>query len=164
MAKENRPGQKRAAEKPDQQQVQAPAESKNTVEARKGRAGGKGNVSRVGGTAVPGAKSTLAKPVPTSNNPNQQQAESYNRTMRRRMEQMGSGPESQDRRMQEMQDKRKKRIDKKKSRLEERRQEIKKTLPPGGIRLGRKNLYFLIGTIAVVVLLIVLFIIIRRPF
>src|SRR5438067_10265090 len=59
---------------------------------RKARTGDKGGKPRIGGTAVPGAKSTMPKPPPTSNDPNQQQVESSNRTMRRRMQQLKTGP------------------------------------------------------------------------
>jgi len=124
--------------------------------------GGKAGKSRIGGSAVPGAKSTLPKPPPTSNDPNQQQVESYNRTMRRRMQQLKTGPYAQQERMQTLQERRQKRIDRRKERLEERREDLKKSLPGGKISLGRRNTYFLIATIALIVLLIVVFVVLRQ--
>src|SRR5437588_12907044 len=88
--------------------------------ASKGRQSGKSNRSRVGGTATPGAKSTQPREVNTTN-PQQQQAESYNRTMRRRMEHLGTGPNQ----TSPLQDQRKKRLEKRKKRLEERRETVK---------------------------------------
>jgi hypothetical protein len=124
--------------------------------------GGKGGRSRIGGSAVAGAKSTLPKPPPTSNDPNQQQIESYNRTMRRRMQQLKTGPYAEQERVQTLRERRQKRIDRRKERLEERREDLKKSLPGGKITLGRRNTYFLIATIALIVLLIVLFVVLRQ--
>src|SRR5690242_13018544 len=62
----------------------------------KGKQRGKNRRPAIGGTAVPGAKSTQPKEMPASQNPNaQQQAEMYNRDMRRRMQHMGTGPYSE---------------------------------------------------------------------
>ena len=136
--------------------VPAPAPS-NKSDSSKRRDKNKSNTSRVGGTAVPGAKSTQPKQISTSNaNQQQQQAESYNRTMRRRMEHLGTGPESGQERTRTLQEKRRKRIAQRKERLEERRAELQKTLPR-----DRRNLYFLIAVVAVIVLLIVAFILLR---
>ena len=86
--------------------------------------------------------------------------DSYNRTMRRRMEQMGG--QTQEDRMTDMQRQRQKRLDRKKHRLEEKRQEIRKSMPSGvKVTLGRRNLYFLLGTIGVIVLFIIIFVILR---
>jgi hypothetical protein len=104
----------------------------------------------------------LPKPPPTSNDPNQQQIESYNRTMRRRMQQLKTGPYSQQEKMQTLQERRQKRIDRRKERLEERREDLKKSLPGGKITLGRRNTYFLIATVALIVLLIVVFVVLRQ--
>ena len=119
---------------------------------------------RIGGTAVPGAKSTLPKPASASSNPQQQQQDYSNRTMRRQMASKGLGPQSETERMQEAQVKRKKKIERKKLRIEEKRQEIRRSLPSGGTKLGNKNLYFIIGTAIAIVLLIVIFLLIRHPF
>jgi hypothetical protein len=115
---------------------------------------GKGNKSRVGGTALPGAKSTQPKQPSASNNPNQQQIESYNREMRRRMQRLGAGPYSQDQRMRSLQEQRNKRIERRKRRMEERRAEARKAGPIGKITIGRKNLYFVLVVAAIIILLI----------
>ncbi len=142
--------------------VPAPAPtSKPVPRAEKRRDGGKGNKSRVGGTAVQGAKSTQPKQITPTNDPNKQQAESYNRTMRRRMEQMGTGPYAGEQRSQTLQEQRKKRLDRRKERLEQKREELRKSVPSGKISLGRRNTYFLIAVAVIVVLLIVLVIVLR---
>lgn len=119
------------------------------------------NKSRIGGTAVPGAKSTLPKPPPTTTNNGQQQAESYNRDMRRRMQHLGTGPYAEREKTQALQDQRKKRLERRKQRLEERREDLRKSLPAGKLSLGRKNFYFVIAVTVLVVLLIVVFAILR---
>jgi len=110
--------------------------------------------SQVGGTAVTGAKSTQPKEISTTNNPQQQQAESYNRTMRRRMEQMGTGPNQAN----TVQDQRKKRLDKRRKRIEERRQEVRKVAAggPRKISIGRRNTYFLIAVVVIIIAIIVI--------
>src|SRR5581483_6384288 len=85
----------------------------------------KNSKSRVGGTAVQGAKTTQPKQI-TSNNPQQQQVESYNRQMRRRMEHMGTSP-TQNAGME----RNRKRMAKRKQRIEERRAEVKKVAASG---------------------------------
>lgn len=121
---------------------------------------GKSNKSRVGGTAVQGAKSMQPKQM-TSNNPQQQQVESYNRQMRRRMEHMGTSP-TQNAGME----RNRKRMAKRKQRIEERRQEVKKVAASGprDIRIGRKVVYFLIAVGVIVIALIVIAIVINHPF
>ncbi len=117
--------------------------------------------SRVGGTAIPTAKSQQPKPVPTNNNSNEP-VESYNRDMRRRMQQMKTGPYAQEERMQTMQQQRQKKIDRRKQRLEEQRADLRKSLPGGKITLGRRNTYFLIAVAALIIVLIVLAIVLRQ--
>lgn len=111
------------------------------------------NRPRVGGTAMPGAKSTQPKEVSTSN-PQQQQADSYNRTMRRRMEQLGTGPSQGN----PAQDQRKKRLEKRRKRIEERREEVRKVAASGPrkITIGRRNTYFLIAVVVLIVAIIVI--------
>ena len=111
------------------------------------------NRPRVGGTAMPGAKSTQPKEISTSN-PQQQQADSYNRTMRRRMEQLGTGPSQGN----PAQDQRKKRLEKRRKRMEERREEVRKVAASGPrkITIGRKNTYFLIAVAVLIVAIIVI--------
>jgi hypothetical protein len=116
----------------------------------------------VGGTAVQGAKSTQPKEIKATS-PTQQEAESYNREMRRRMQHMGTGPYGGSP-TDTVRDRRQKRIDKRKQQQEE----VKKTVitkgPSTDIKLGRKNTYFVLGTLLVIVLIIVIALIIRHPF
>lgn len=132
---------------------------KSASPANKGKQGAKSNQSRVGGTALPGAKSTQPKEV-TATNPQEQQAESYNRNMRRRMQHLGTGPGQSN----NVQDQRQKRLDKRKRRIEERRQEVKKVAATGprNISLGRRNTYFLIAVVALVILVIIIAILINH--
>jgi hypothetical protein len=119
----------------------------------KGRDDEKGSKSRVGGTARPGAKSTQPKQPSASNNPQQQQIESYNREMRRRMQRMGAGPYGQEQRMRSIQEKRNKRVERRKRRIEERREEARKA-SIGKVSIGRKTLYFVLAVAAIIILLI----------
>jgi hypothetical protein len=167
MVKTNRPGSQKAGtndtsinEKQQEQAASSPAlESANAKKT--GKPGGKSR-STVGGTAVQGAKSTQPKEVSTGAQANQQ-AEYYNREMRRRMQQMGTGPYS-DRAAVDPRERRRKR----KERLQERQQKMKQTVdakgPSRDIKLGRRNTYFLIGTVAVLIILFIIFLIIRHPF
>ncbi len=135
-----------------------PAQSKPVSSGKKN--GGKNQRTQIGGTAVQGAKSTLPKPAPSSNNAQQQQNESSNRTMRRRMQSLGGGEEQGQAKTMQVQ--RRKRIERRKQRIEERRANLRKSLPNGGkIRLGRRNLYFLLG-VAVIVILIILFALLKQ--
>ena len=138
------------------EQAVAPKDSTN-----KGGQNMKSSRPRVGGTAVPGARSTQPKEI-TSTNPQQQQAESYNRDMRRRMNNLGTGPDSSN----NMQDQRKKRLEKRKRRIEERRQEVKKVAASGPrkITLGRRNTYFLIVVAVLIIAVIVVAIILNHNF
>jgi hypothetical protein len=121
---------------------------------------GKSNKSRVGGTAIQGAKSMQPKQI-TSNDPQQQQVDSYNRQMRRRMEHMGTGP-TQNPGME----RNRKRMAKRRQRIEERRQEVKKVAASGprDIRIGRNVVYFLIAVGVIIVALVVIAIVVNHPF
>lgn len=112
------------------------------------------NRPQIGGTAVPSAKSMQPKEISTTNNPQQQQAESYNRTMRRRMEQMGTAPGQSN----TMQDQRKKRLEKRRRRIEERRQEVKKVTAgaPRTFGIGRNVIYFLIAVAVLIIIILVI--------
>ena len=164
MAKERSSRQKQgespstaaSSEQVVQQPGLAAAEIKKGGEKRR-----KDDKPRAGGTAVPGAKSTLPKPPPTSSDPNQQQIESYNRTMRRRMQQIGAGPYAGQQKMETLQNQRQKRVARRKQRLEEKRVELRKAIPGGKVRLDRRVIYFTIASIALVVLLIAVFVILR---
>ena len=171
MTKENTSGQHQETERDRatesstsvHQQVQRTARATSSSTSKKsGRGSGKAKKPPIGGTAVQGAKSTLPKQVAATSNLNQQ-AEG-NRDMRRRMQHLGTGPYSQDQKMQAMQKRREKRVERRKQRLEEQRQSLRKAVPGGKIALGRRNLYFLIAVVALVVALIVLFIVIKHPF
>ena len=121
----------------------------------------KSNKPVIGGKAVQGAKSTQPKEITTS--PSQQEAESYNREMRRRMQHMGTGPYGGSP-TDTVRDKRQKRIDKRKRQQEEVKKTVVAKGPSTDIKLGRKNTYFVLGTIAFIVLIIVITLIIRHPF
>ena len=109
-----------------------------------------------------GQKSTQPKEIKATS-PSQQESESYNREMRRRMQHMGTGPYGGSP-TNAVRDRRQKRIDKRKQQQEE----VKKTVitkgPSTDIKLGRKNTYFVLGTLALIVLIIVIALIIRHPF
>lgn len=144
--------------------VPAPApKNKPNTSGDKRRDKSKNNKARIGGTAIPGAKSTLPKQISSTNNQNQQQAESSNRTMRRRMEQLGTGPATEDERGKTLQSRRKKQLERRKEKLEEKRVELRKSMPGGGkLTLGNRNTYFIIAVIVIVILLIVTFILLRQ--
>ncbi|GCE10421.1 hypothetical protein [Tengunoibacter tsumagoiensis] len=120
---------------------------------------GKSTRPQIGGTAVAGAKSTQIREFSGTNNPQQQQEEAANRLMRRRMQALNGGEDQQ---VESAQMKRKKQIERRKQRLEERRAELRKSLPNGGkFSLGRRNLYFILGVVVIIVLLI-LFAVLRQ--
>lgn len=121
-----------------------------------------GSKSQIGGTAIAGAKSTQPRPAPTS--PQQQQAESYNREMRRRMERLGTGPQSESDRAEAIQKQRNKRVERRKARIEERREEARRRLPVNKPGLGRRNTIFLIAVIAALIILIAVFALLRFYF
>lgn len=169
MTKANKPESRKSGTNPPkatevksqgEQQTQA---KKDQAAAGKSKQAGKGDKPRVGGTAVPGAKSTQPREVNTTN-PAQREAESYSRVMRRRMQHLGTGPYGEDPAVA-AQEKRHKRIERKKKRTEERRQEARKSISPGFSKsLGRKNIYFLVGAVAIIVILIAIALIINHPF
>lgn len=153
-------GTKKSAEQQARQGQSAAAQTPASPGKQSGSA--KNRKSTIGGTAIQGAKSTQPKEVKPAT-PSQQQAESYNREMRRRMQHMGMGPygESQ---VDSLRDKRKKRLERKKKRQEEVKKTVVTKGPSTDVKLGHRNTYFLIGAAAFVMLVIVLAIIIRHPF
>jgi cobalamin biosynthesis Mg chelatase CobN len=163
MANENTSNkQQAAADTNANKAVQQNQQAASSSGARKSnRNAGKGsNKPRIGGTAVQGAKSTQPKQMPTTSDPNEQQLASYSRTMRRRVEKMGTT--STDRRMQNVQEQRRKRVERRKQRLEEQRAAIRKSMPGSGkITLGRRNTFFIIGVVVLLVLIIAIFVLIR---
>jgi cobalamin biosynthesis Mg chelatase CobN len=128
----------------------------------KSKQSGKNRKPAIGGTAVTGAKSTQPREVKAAT-PAEQQAENYNRETRRRMQHMGTGPYSQNA-SQGLRDRRQKRLDKKKRRQEEVRKEVVSRGPSTNIRLGSRNTYFLVGTVAIILLIIIIALIVRHPF
>jgi hypothetical protein len=123
---------------------------------------GKSSKTAIGGTAVPGAKSTQPKEIkPTA--PSQQEAESYNREMRRRMQHMGTGPYGQGP-ADVARSRRQKRVEKRKQQQEEVKKTVVTKGPSTNVKLGRKNTYFVLGTLTFIILIIVIAIIIRHPF
>jgi hypothetical protein len=132
------------------------------TEKSKGKQSSKSSKTVIGGTAVQGAKSTQPKEI-TATSQAQQEAESYNREMRRRMQHMGTGPYGGSP-TDAVRDRRQKRIDKRKQQQEEVKKTVVTKGPSTDIKLGRKNTYFVIGTIAFIVLVIVIALIIRHPF
>ena len=153
-SEEKMPKLSTSADNTQQQQVQAaPASNRKKRSA-------KNNRPQIGGTAVPGAKSTQSRQEPASNDPNEQQLASYSRTMRRRMEQMGMA-QSTDDRLHHVQEQRRKRVERRKERLNARRREALKSVPRVDRRLGRRNLYFIIGVMLLIVILIVVFTLLR---
>ncbi len=141
-------------------QAQKTASASTPSSESRNKQSSKNTGSRVGGTAVQGAKSMQPKQI-TSNDPQQQQTESYNRQMRRRMEHLGTSP-SQNAGM----DRNRKRLEKRRRRVEERRQEVKKVAASGprDIRIGRNVIYFLIAVAVIIVVLIVVAIVVNHPF
>lgn len=113
---------------------------------------------QIGGTAVAGAKSTLPKPPPQSNDPAKQQMESYNRVMRRRMEHIGAGPQSQEERMAKLRNRRQKRMERNQERRAQAQQELKQKMPD----FNRRNLYFFLAVAALVVIIIIVFIVLHQ--
>lgn len=171
MPKVNKPGGDKpetGKTKPKQEQAPkitiatTPPTASTPGASSKGKQGGKNRRPTVGGTAVPGAKSTRPKEMPTSQNPNaEQQAETYNRDMRRRMQHMGTGPYSEPAPVPARK-RALKRVEERKKRQEEVKKNVISKGPSTDIRLGRRNTYFVLGTLVLVVLIIVIAIIIRH--
>ena len=128
----------------------------------RGKQSAKSQKPAMGGTAVQGAKSTQPKETSTAS-PTQQQAESYNREMRRRMEHMGMGPYGESP-TASVRGRRQKRIERRKKQQEEVKKTVVTKGPSTNIKLGRRNTYFLLTMVGILVLIIILAIIIRHPF
>ena len=128
-------------------------------DTNKDKQGGKSRKQPMGGTAAQGARSTQPKEMKTTS-PAQQQAESYNREARRRMQHMGVGPYGGSP-TDTVREKRQKRVEKRKQRQEEVKKTVVAKGPSTNVKLGRKNTYFLLVTIGIVALIIIVFVIIR---
>ena len=172
MAKANSSKQKQAL---DTSQSSTPAETTqngsigmtpspvtgSTGASKSARPKNKGNQTQVGGTAVPGAKSTQPKQISNTNNPQKQEMESYNRTMRRRMEHLGTGSQSAEQ-TKTVRNRRKERIERIKERQKAQVASVRRSLPGGKVSTDTRRVYYLIGGVAAaIVLLIVVFIILR---
>jgi len=128
----------------------------------KSKQSGRSTKPTIGGTALSGAKSTQPKEI-KSTSPSQQEAESYNRETRRRMQHMGMGPYSEAP-ADAVRSRRQKRVEKRKQRQEEVKKTVVTKGPSTNIKLGRRNTYFVLGTLALIILIIVIALIIRHPF
>lgn len=153
MAKENTPRGKQGSGTDNQQSISQMVGGTTPAPARKNQRSGKGNRSAIGGSAVPGAKSTQPKQVPESSNQQQQQYESYNRDMRRRMERMGYEDEQD--RTQNAQSQRKKRMDRLKQRRQEQLSHVKRTLPGGKIDTSPRRVYWMIAAVAIILIAVI---------
>jgi hypothetical protein len=168
MVKTNRPDPQKAgtnqAASNEKQKAQASASQPVSSDAtqKKGKQSGKTRQSQIGGTAIQGAKSTQPKELSNAT-PANQQGEYYNREMRRRMQQMGTGPYSE-RPVLDPRERRKKRQERIKARQDRMKQTVDARGPSRNIKLGRRNAYFMIGITAAIVILIVVFLILRHPF
>lgn len=167
MAKANRPGTHKSGsehtsknEKQSQQQQQVhAASSPSSQHPPRGKQSGQRRKTTIGGTAIQGAKSTQTKEIPTGPTANQK-PEFYNRTMRRRMEQMGTGPYTE-RSAVDPRERRKKSL----KRRQEKIRALADAKGPGrDIRLGRRNTYFLIGVVVLLIVLFILFIVFKPHF
>ncbi len=137
------------------QQVNSATPISSSAPLQKGhRASGKAARSAVGGTAIPGAKSTIPKTISETSNPQQQQHESYNRDMRRRMTRMGQGGDQEDR-AHSVQNQRKKRMERLKERRQQQLAEIKKSLPGGKIDTNPRRVYYMIAAVALLVIVVI---------
>jgi hypothetical protein len=125
------------------------------------RSGRKGQRTQIGGTAVPGAKSTLPKQVSTSNNPQQQEMETANRMMRRRMEHLGTSPQSPEQ-GRSAQDRRKERKQRLKERQKAEVSAVKRSLPGGKLVADTSRVYYLIGGVAAAIILVILLFVVLR--
>ena len=136
--------------------VQSQTNTPGSAAPGKGKQSGKNRRPGIGGTAVTGAKSMRPKEMPTTQNPNaEQQAETYNRDMRRRMQHMGTGPYSEPAPVPARK-KAQKRLAERKKRQEEVKKNVISKGPSTDIRLGRRNTYFVLGALAFVILVIVI--------
>jgi hypothetical protein len=154
MAKENTPKRKQMSETLQSADPTLPAA---TTPSGKNRSGKKNQPFQVGGTAVPGAKSTQPKQNAPTNNPQQQEIEGYNRTMRRRMQHMGTGPYAGEQpKVKTLQQRRKERIERVKQRRAQHIAAVKRSLPGGKLEIDTKRVYSLIAGVAIAIVTVIL--------
>lgn len=118
------------------------------------RKSGKSSRSAIGGTAVTGARSTQPRQLSENAGQQQQQMESYNRDMRRRMERMGYNDNQQ--KVHTVQDQRKKRAERLKQRRQEQISHVKRSLPGGKVDTNTTRVYIMIAVVAVAIILLIL--------
>jgi hypothetical protein len=161
MAKENMPGRKQVSETSRGTDPTKPAAA---TTSGKNRSGKKNQPLQVGGTAVPGAKSRQPKQnLSTNNNPQQQEAEGYNRTMRRRMQHMGTGPYAgEQQKVKTPQQRRKERIERIKQRRAAHVAAVKRSLPGGKLATDTKRVYYLIAGVAIAIVAVILLFVFLR--
>ncbi|GCF06860.1 hypothetical protein [Dictyobacter arantiisoli] len=123
------------------------------------RGSGKSSRPVIGGSAIPGAKSTQPKQISEVRNPQQQQYESYNRDMRRRMERMGY--EDEENRAETAQTQRQKRMQRLKQRRQEQLAQVKKSLPGGKIDTNMRRVYYMVAVVAIIIVLLIAFALLR---
>ena len=133
----------------------------NTIDSAQSRRKRKNaRPTTIGGSATPGAKSTLPREHVEASNPQQQQQESYNRMMRRRMERMGM--DDQNKRQLSTAEQRKRRAARLKERRDQQLASVRRNLPGGKIDASPRRVYYMIlGVTLVIVALIVVFVILH---
>jgi hypothetical protein len=147
----------------NQQSANSTKPAATTTTSRKNRSSKKNQRLQIGGTAVSGAKSTQPKQSPQTNNPQQQEIEGYNRTMRRRMQHMGAGPYAgEQQNVKTQQQKRKEKIERLKQRRAAQVAAVKKSLPGGKISTDTKRVYYLVAGVAIAIVAVILLFVILR--
>jgi hypothetical protein len=160
MAKDDAQDRKQASE--TLQEVDT-ARSTALTTSRRNRSGKKNKRLQIGGTAIPGAKSTQPKQSSSTNNPQQQEIEGYNRTMRRRMQQMGTGPyAAEQNNVKTLQQRRKEKIERVKQRRAVQLAAVKRSLPGGKISTDTKRVYYLVAGVAIAIIAVILLFVILR--
>jgi hypothetical protein len=156
MAKEKTPGQNAAQVGPEKPTSSASGSAKKSSSKKNSRL-------QVGGSAVQGAKSTLPKQISSGNNPQQQEAESYNRTTRRRMQNIGAGPYAgENRKVKSPQERRKEKVERIKQKRAAQVEAVKKTLPGGKIKTDMSRVVRMVLVVGgLIVLLIAIFVALR---
>jgi hypothetical protein len=160
MAKEDTPGRKQVSETSRGANPTKPAAA---TTSGKNRSGKKHQPLQVGGTAVPGAKSTQPKQNSSTNNPQQQEIEGYNRTMRRRMQHMGTGPYAgEPQKVKTLQQRRKEKIERMKQRRAAQIAAVKRSLPGGKLATDTKRVYYLVAGVAIAIVAVILLFVLLR--
>lgn len=157
MAKENATGKKPATSDP-----KIAASNTNTTTTRASGKNRKGYQPTIGGTAVQGAKSTQPKQYTQNASQQQQQLESYNREMRRRMERINGGEDEQV--QSSVQKRRKKHEEHLKERRANELARVKRSLPGGKVDTSIRKVYILLAVILVVIILLIVAYILIRGF